>query len=127
MSIKIINSNNSQEIQSKINEEIDAGATLTNLSVSVLPSAVNALYVALMSYAGYVLSYDGNDNSSGENPTGGTYSKTVIKNEGNLLKTGAEFGGWNTKSDGTGDAIKAGDILTLSKDITLYAVWVEDE
>jgi len=29
-------------------------------------------------------------------------SATVLGNSGNLAKTGFVFGGWNTKSDGTG-------------------------
>lgn len=33
------------------------------------------------------------------------------------------FAGWNTAADGTGDAYKVGDILTITETITLYAIW----
>ena len=34
------------------------------------------------------------------------------------------FTGWNTKPDGSGDAIQPGDLLPpLTADITLYAQW----
>lgn len=45
-----------------------------------------------------------------------------------ILKTPAKrdgftFTGWNTKADGTGDAYRPGDRLTVSGDTTLYAQW----
>lgn len=36
---------------------------------------------------------------------------------------GLAFTGWNTKSDGTGDAYRPGDSLTVTGDTTLYAQW----
>jgi len=36
---------------------------------------------------------------------------------------GFVFSCWNTESDGSGASYKAGDRITVTKDITLYAVW----
>ena len=55
---------------------------------------------------------------------------TVRYTEGStaILKTparhdGLTFTGWNTKPDGTGDAYRPGDTLTVTGDTTLYAQW----
>lgn len=34
-----------------------------------------------------------------------------------------KFAGWNTAADGSGDSYKVGDKITLTSDITLYAMW----
>lgn len=52
---------------------------------------------------------------------------TVPGNLGNLKKEGYNFDGWNTKADGSGTAYAKGDTFVISKDITLYAVWKEDD
>ena len=39
------------------------------------------------------------------------------------IHDGLTFTGWNTKSDGTGDAYRPGDTLTVTGDTTLYAQW----
>lgn len=36
---------------------------------------------------------------------------------------GLTFTGWNTKANGTGDAYRSGDALTVTADTTLYAQW----
>ncbi len=43
-----------------------------------------------------------------------------------FTKEGYEFVGWNTKEDGTGDTYQDGGTISISEDITLYAMW-EDE
>ena len=40
------------------------------------------------------------------------------------FRVGFVFGGWNTKADGTGDNLVAGDILTPTESIPLYARWI---
>lgn len=40
-------------------------------------------------------------------------------------KTGFTFVNWNTKPDGSGTIYGSGDVLRLTKNITLYARWVE--
>jgi uncharacterized repeat protein (TIGR02543 family) len=51
-------------------------------------------------------------------------SVTVLDNIGTLVKTGAQFGGWNTKADGTGTTYAAGQTFVMgAANVTLYAVW----
>lgn len=75
------------------------------------------------------ITYLGNGNTSGSVPTDseGHYRFAKVRimgNEGNLIKKGYEFDGWNTKADGTGDHIKAdSDIEMVDKDLNLYAQW----
>lgn len=82
--------------------------------------------------AAYTVTYDGNGAESGTVPTdSNTYSSgasvTVLDNTGSLAKDGYTFAGWNTAADGTGTAYAAGDTMTISADITLYAQWTAAE
>jgi uncharacterized repeat protein (TIGR02543 family) len=40
-----------------------------------------------------------------------------------LSKTGYTFAGWNTSADGSGTSYADGDLITLTGDATLYAIW----
>ncbi len=40
-------------------------------------------------------------------------------------RTGYVFAGWNTKADGTGEPVNAGQSLELCQDTVLYAMWVD--
>lgn len=74
------------------------------------------------------LSYDDNGSTSGAKPPEQeTYMNgdlaTVANNVGALAKTGYVFAGWNTMADGSGTDYSAGDTLTLTGDVKLYAKW----
>ena len=74
------------------------------------------------------LSYDDNGSTSGAKPPEQeTYMNgdlaTVANNVGTLAKTGYVFAGWNTMADGSGTDYSAGDTLTLTGDVKLYAKW----
>ncbi|MBQ0076843.1 MAG: InlB B-repeat-containing protein, partial [Bacteroidales bacterium] len=76
----------------------------------------------------YTVTYDGNGNTSGSAPAAVDYAKgatvTVASNTGSLAKTGYDFGGWNTKNDGTGTNYTAGSgTFTINANTTLYAKW----
>lgn len=85
--------------------------------------------VTVNTAAGYKVTYDKNGATSGSVPTDATsYNSgatvTVKSNSGNLAKTGYTFGGWNTKSDGTGTNYTAGSgTFTITANTTLYAKW----
>lgn len=77
------------------------------------------------------LTYNANGATDGEAPgaqgniTIGTGVTVAAKPEG-LAKTGHDFGGWNTKADGTGTNYTAGtDEITMTDNITLYAKWTK--
>lgn len=76
----------------------------------------------------YSVTYDGNGNTSGDVPTDdNAYTSgatvTVLGNTGNLAKSGYNFGGWNTKDDGTGTNYVEGNEFSISDNTTLYAKW----
>ena len=66
------------------------------------------------------LIYDANGgNGEMEKQTGTVL--TVRENAFNM--EGSEFQGWNTATDGSGNAYAAGDTVTLTAEMTLYAQW----
>ncbi|WP_234993048.1 MULTISPECIES: InlB B-repeat-containing protein [unclassified Paenibacillus] len=77
----------------------------------------------------YTVTYDGNGSTGGSVPTdGGSYEQgvaaSVYGNNGNLVKTGFTFAGWNAAADGTGTDYAAGaDFILGSSDVILYAKW----
>lgn len=78
----------------------------------------------------YSVTYNGNGNTSGSVPTDDKAytsgsSVTVKDNSGSLAKTGYNFAGWNTRSDGTGTDYAASGLATFSitANTTLYAKW----
>ncbi len=76
------------------------------------------------------LHYDGNDHTSGTVPTDSVspyaYGATVtVLGEGDLVRTGHKFDGWNTAADGSGSSYDPGDTFPIYADTTLYAQWVD--
>ena len=78
----------------------------------------------------YNVTYDGNDETSGDEPTDATdYSYggtvTVLGNTGDLAKTNYTFAGWTTNDDGTGSSYEAGSTFSITDNTTLYAKWTQ--
>ncbi|MBN1409632.1 MAG: InlB B-repeat-containing protein, partial [Spirochaetales bacterium] len=77
----------------------------------------------------YTVTYNGNGNTSGTVPVDSTSYETgaqvtVLANTGNLAKTGYNFTGWNTASDGSGTSYSAGNHFNMgSANVILYAKW----
>jgi len=73
----------------------------------------------------YSVTYNGNGNTSGSVTATAADSGSVITLSGQetLVKTGYNFNGWNTNSNGTGTNYSAGTSYTVKGDITLYAKW----
>ncbi|MBQ6781733.1 MAG: InlB B-repeat-containing protein [Treponema sp.] len=53
-------------------------------------------------------------------------SYAVSGNTGNLEKTGYAFTKWNTRADGEGQGYSAGNTMTVTGDVALYAQWGVD-
>jgi uncharacterized repeat protein (TIGR02543 family) len=79
----------------------------------------------------FTITYNGNTNTSGNNPTD-SYSPyvsgssvTILGNSGSnlLVKTGFNFAGWNTSPDGSGTSYSQGNTFTITSNIILYARW----
>ena len=69
------------------------------------------------------IKYDANLGSSAPVDNKHYKLKDNITVLGGALRAGYEFAGWNTQADGAGVTYQAGDILTLTRDTTLYAMW----
>jgi uncharacterized repeat protein (TIGR02543 family) len=74
----------------------------------------------------FTVSYNANGATSGSAPSAQTVNAgTIISLHGanGLLKTGHNFSGWNTQSDGNGTNYNAGASYTVNDNITFYAKW----
>jgi len=77
--------------------------------------------------AGYKITFNANG-GSGTPPnsqSAGSGKSVTLPDQGSLTRSGYDFGGWNTKSDGTGTNYNAGSSYTLTASVTLYARWVQ--
>ena len=70
----------------------------------------------------YTLTYNANG-GSGTKPADQTGGTVIISGQGNLVRSGYDFDGWNTQSNGNGTTYQPGASLTLSANISLYAKW----
>jgi len=81
----------------------------------------------------YTVLYDGNGSTGGTVPQdNATYSQnddvTVATNDGDLVKAGHSFIGWNTKADGTGTSYLPNDTFKIAtENITLFARWTVNQ
>jgi uncharacterized repeat protein (TIGR02543 family) len=77
----------------------------------------------------YTVIYYGNTNTGG-NPSNDNLSpyasgsSVIVLTENTLVKTGYNFGGWNTLANGLGVNYLAGQVFSISSDTSLYAQWV---
>jgi len=79
----------------------------------------------------YALAFDGNGNTGGSAPVGGSFDYGFVvgvpDNTGGLDKTGYTFAGWNTEADGSGKAYRPGETFVMGDGaITLYAQWLSN-
>jgi hypothetical protein len=88
------------------------------------------LYAQWISAPTYSVTYNGNGNTGGSVPTGGNMypagaTVNVLGNNGNLVKTGCIFAGWNTATNGGGTPYAEGATFSIgAADVTLYAQWL---
>ena len=79
----------------------------------------------------YTVTYNGNTNTSGNNPIDGSSpyaagsTVTILGNSGSpvLGKNGSTFAGWNTAANGSGTSYSQGNTFTINANTTLYARW----
>lgn len=74
----------------------------------------------------YKVSYNANGGSSAPAAQTKTYGENLTLSTTVPKRSGMEFVGWNTKSDGKGTSYKAGGKYSANADVTLYAVWSKD-
>ena len=76
----------------------------------------------------YTVTYDGNGADSGkttDNTAYATGAKATVKANG-YTRDGCTFTGWNTEPDGSGAPYKAGDRITMTGNVVLYAQWTRN-
>ncbi len=75
----------------------------------------------------HIITYDGNGATGGSVPANQSKifgkSLTLQSNTGTLVKTGYNFTGWNTASDGTGTFYDIGSSFSVDATTTLFAQW----
>lgn len=103
----------------KWNTSSDGSGTDYDPSDSITLSADVTLY-AIWAQVAYTLSYDANNGTGTMSPETGV-EVTVAAN--GFTREHYSFVEWNTAADGTGTAYDPNDSITLSADMTLYAIW----
>ncbi len=68
------------------------------------------------------VSYDGNGGETNALPVDFKYGDTFVVDDDVPTKEGYTFEEWNTKPDGTGTSLKAGDVYDGSEGYVLYAI-----
>jgi uncharacterized repeat protein (TIGR02543 family) len=76
----------------------------------------------------YSVTYNGNENTGGTAPVDGSSpyspgSSVTILDDGSLVKSGYDFTGWNTATDGSGTNYSPGDTFIINANTILYAQW----
>lgn len=71
----------------------------------------------------YTLSYDENGGSGTMAATEQTGASVTVAANGFTAPTGYSFQKWNTDMNGGGTDHAASDVITLTEDMTLYAIW----
>ena len=97
----------------------DAGESLTLTTDLTL----YAQWKEIIKY--YTLLFNANGGSGSMNSIELEEGKNFTIPSNPFSRTDYEFVGWNTKADGSGASYDAGESLTLTTDLTLYAQWKE--
>ncbi|MDG5816929.1 InlB B-repeat-containing protein [Chitinispirillales bacterium ANBcel5] len=75
----------------------------------------------------FFIAYHGNGNTEGAAPDTAFYeegAEVTVAGRGSLTRTGHEFIGWNTDSDGEGDSFVPSETFEIgTDDLVLYAQW----
>ena len=98
------------------------GVSFIDTSWSAAPSA------QAVSLTAYDLTYDANSADTGSVPaaqasTTSSSLVTLSAPQGDLIRAGYSFSGWNTQADGSGANYASGDRIAMGADVTLYADW----
>lgn len=90
----------------------------------------NDTVYAIWSINNYSLAYNGSSNTGGTVPSTANYNYNTVATvaaQGDLLKGGYSFYGWNTQADGGGISYSPGDSITMTASLTLYAQWLQND
>ena len=97
-----------------------AAAQAQAASDAAFPPAASALPATC------AVTYDGNGASAGAAPASVTCeagAHVTLATCSSLVRPGSEFRGWNTQPDGSGAFYAAGQVVTVTESLALYAQW----
>jgi uncharacterized repeat protein (TIGR02543 family) len=87
----------------------------------------NLTLYAIWSINTYTITFNANNGESNTLTQTATYNESVKLNKNTFTKANYAFSKWNTKSDGTGDSYTDEQLITLTSNLTLYAIWSANE
>lgn len=107
-------------------DPLGAGIAYAPDDTFTMPAHDVSLY-AQWTINSHTVSYDGNVHTSGDPPAASVYdygTQVSVLGQGDLLKTGHSYAGWNTHANGSGAQYSPGGSFFMpDEDVTLYAQW----
>ena len=124
--MKIINGTDVQEVEGKVTAEELKGREVISINTCEFNEGSKIMITVALSGVSYDLDYNANGGTGTIKSQGGT--ELIVKNAKELTApSGKLFSKWNTKAIGDGDDYAAGDVIEISKDTILYAIWEDIE
>ena len=74
----------------------------------------------------YTLYYNANGGVGSMSAVTVNENELATVSQNTFSRSGYEFISWNTKADGSGSTYKSGDMITMTSNITLYAIWQDN-
>ena len=105
-----------------ISGKVSSGSTVTSV---VIPSSICRTRMTAQTFT---VTYRGNGADSGRTADATAYPPgeiATVKANG-YTRDGCTFTGWNTEPDGSGAPYKAGDRITMTGNVVLYAQWTRN-
>lgn len=105
-----------------ISGKVSSGSTVTSV---VIPSDICRTKMTAQTFT---VTYRGNGADSGmtADATAYTPGETATVKANGYTRDGYTYTGWNTEPDGSGAPYKAGDRITMTDNVVLYAQWTRN-
>ena len=108
------------------NTEAGGGGTAYQAGDNITVNSDVTLYAQWTQQPTFSVTYDPNGGTGGTTDadiTSGTQYTVKSDTDVGVTRTGFTFAGWNTAANGSGTTYQAGNDLTVTGDVTLYAQW----
>ena len=100
-----------------------SGTTYAPNSRFTMPWSDLTLY-AQWAALGFLVEYDANEGSGAPDEQIAANGEIItLAVQGSMTRAGYDFTGWNTQADGSGTSYSAGQSLTVTSSLTLFAQW----